>query len=63
MITTTSGTYTIEEYEKIHKTLEQAFIDFWHGRITIEEHKKILKDSGFTDAEIRGAQYSASFKD
>lgn len=63
MITTISGTYTLEEYKQIENNVKQAYKDFWDNKITIEEHRKILEESGLSYAEIKGLQYQASLED
>ena len=63
MITTPSGTYKYEDYKEIENRLKKAFKDYWHKKITIKELLQIKEQSGFINAEIEGAQYSASFED
>ena len=63
MITTISGTYTLEEYKQIENKVKQAYKDFWNKKITITEHKKILEESGLSYAEIKSIQYQASLED
>lgn len=63
MVTTPSGTYKYEDYKEIENKLKKAFKDQWHKKITIEELLQIQSESGFTNAEICGAQYTASFED
>lgn len=62
MVTTQSGTYTIESYKKIENIIKQAYKDLWNNKITIQEHKKILKKTGFSEGEIRSLQYQASLE-
>lgn len=62
MITTQSGTYTIETYKKIENTIKQAYKDLWNNKITIQEHKRILEQSGLSHAEIQSLQYQASLE-
>ena len=62
MITTQSGTYTIESYKKIENTIKQAYKDLWNNKITIQEHKKLLEKTGFSEGEIRSLQYQASLE-
>lgn len=61
-ITTTSGTYTVKQYKKIENEIKKAFWDLWENKITIEEHKKILKNSGLNYGEIKSIQYQASIE-
>lgn len=63
LITTNSGTYTLEEYKKKVDIVCDAFIKYWHGKISVQELEKAKKDSGLSYCEIANIQYDASFID
>jgi len=62
MVTTPSGTYTIEQYKKIEKKISKGFQDFWSNKITKEDLEKIFKKSGLSRGEISSIQYSTSLR-
>lgn len=63
MIKTLSGEYTIEEYKEKENTLVDAFIKYWHGKISAQDLEKAKEDSGLSIWEIKNIQYDASFID
>lgn len=62
MITTPSGTYTLEELMRIERNLRNNFKMFWNGMISVWELEQAKKDSGLSYGEIKSIQYDASME-
>lgn len=59
-LTTTSGEYNTEEYNKICDKLKQAYKDAWDNKISYAELENIKRQSGLSNAELTSIQYTAS---
>ncbi len=59
-VTTMSGTYDIEKYDKICDELKQAYKDAWNGKISYTELEDKKKNSGLSNGELSSIQYIAS---
>lgn len=62
-VTTMSGTYNTEEYNKICDELKQAYKDAWNGKISYTELEDKKKSSGLSNGELSSIQYIASRED
>ena len=63
MITTLSGTYTIEQYNAIVERVANAFRLYWQGAIDFKHLERIKKQSQLSYAEIKNIQYDTSIKE
>lgn len=59
-VTTPSGKYDINEYNKICDKLKQAYKDAWANKISYAELENIKRQSGLSNAELQSIQYNAS---
>lgn len=62
MITTQSGTYTVQQYKNITETLKTTFKRYWAGKVTHDELETVKAMTGLSYAEIKDCQYQASIE-
>lgn len=62
MITTLSGTYTVQQYENITDTLKTTFKRYWQGKCNWKELDTIKAITGLSHAEIETCRYEASLE-
>ncbi len=63
MVTTASGTYTVEQHKRIENRVKQAFKDYWHDKISVWQLEEIKERSRLSPGEIQSIQYTASLED
>lgn len=62
MVTTASGTYTIDQYKRIENRVKKAFKDYWNGDITVWQLEEIKQRSKLSGGELKSIQYIASME-